>query len=166
MVHAEGVEVKLKLWHGFNEVFMLSVLTVVLGVGLFVLMIRRKRVQEKWIQLNQRIFSIQLAGVFTAALDRFVRFSERKTGVLQHGYHRYYILTIILFASLLIWTQVFVTRGWVVETGLTLQPFYISGLVLVIILSTVFSAVSASRLTSIIALGVSGYGISLIYLYS
>ncbi|HER08349.1 MAG TPA: DUF4040 domain-containing protein [Bacteroides sp.] len=165
VVHAEGVEVKLKLWHGFNEVFMLSVMTVVLGVGLFLLMLRKKVIQERWNNLNQRIFYIQLTRVFTAALDQFVRFSERKTRVLQHGYHRYYILTIILFAALLIWLQIFVTRGWVIETGFSLQPFYISGLVLLIILSTIFSAVSNSRLTSIIALGVSGYGISLIYLY-
>lgn len=165
VVHAEGVEVKLKLWHGFNEVFMLSVMTVLLGVGLFVFMVRKQVIQEKWNRLNHRIFSIQLTRVFTTSLDRFVRISERKTRVLQHGYHRYYILTIILFAALLIWFQIFVTRGWVIDAGISLQPFYISGIVLVIILSTIFSAVSNSRLASIIALGVSGYGISLIYLY-
>jgi multicomponent Na+:H+ antiporter subunit A len=165
VVHLEGMEVKLKIWHGFNEVFMLSVLTVVLGVGLFFLIIRRKMLQEKWNQLNEKIFSVQLTRIFTTSLDRFVGFSERKTRIIQHGYHRYYILTIILFAAVLIWAQIFVTRGWLIQTGFTLQPFYVSGLVLVIILATVFSAVSNSRLSAIIALGIAGYGISLIYLY-
>ena len=165
VVHLEGMEVKLKMWHGFTEVFMLSVATVVLGVSLFFLMIRREKLQQKWNQLNQRIFSVQLNRVFTTSLDRFVGFSEHKTGIIQHGYHRYYILTIILFAAVLIWAQIFVTRGWLMQTGFTVQPFYISGLVLVVILATVFSAVSNSRLSAIIALGISGYGIALIYLY-
>ncbi|MBN2349998.1 MAG: DUF4040 domain-containing protein, partial [Bacteroidales bacterium] len=65
----------------------------------------------------------------------------------------------------LLWFQVYITRGWQTDISLTLKPLYISGLVGVIILSALYSALSESRISTIIAMGVTGYGISLIYLY-
>jgi multicomponent Na+:H+ antiporter subunit A len=48
---------------------------------------------------------------------------------------------------------------------LTFQPFYIAGLAVVIILVAIASAVSKSRIVTIVAMGVAGYGIALIFLY-
>jgi multicomponent Na+:H+ antiporter subunit A len=103
--------------------------------------------------------------VFSIGLEKFVAISVSKTKVLQHGYHRYYILTIILFTAALLWLQLYFTRGWHLETALTFQPFYISGLVLIIILATLFTVLTRSRIAAIIAMGVMGYGLSLIFLY-
>ena len=71
----------------------------------------------------------------------------------------------ILGAAGLIWIQVYYTGEGITGTGFTIQPFYITGLVVVIILATLYSTLSRSRLATIIALGVTGYGISLIFLY-
>jgi len=60
---------------------------------------------------------------------------------------------------------VYVTQGWDLDNLFTLRPFYISGLVLVIIFSTIFSAISPSRIATIITMGVTGYGMALIFLY-
>jgi len=83
---------------------------------------------------------------------------------IQHGYHRYYILTIIVFTSIMVWYQVFDTGGFKLNANLSLDPFFISGLIAIIISAVIFSIFAKGRITTIIALGVVGYGISLIYL--
>lgn len=165
VVYAEAVDVKLYLWHGFNQVFFLSLLTIVLGLGLYLAMLKRKQVLEIWCKVNKVIFSVQLDEVFAWIMEKFVVISKLKTKTVQHGYHRYYILTIIVFTSLLLWFQVFVTRSWDFGISFTLKPFYISGLAVVIVLAAIASTVSRSRIVTIIAMGVAGYGISLIFLY-
>jgi multicomponent Na+:H+ antiporter subunit A len=161
----EPLPVKLKLWHGFNEVFFLSLFTVVTGVGLTLLLLRRSLLLKGWERLNGRLFFISPADIFESIIEGFVQFSDRKSSLLQHGYHRYYILTVFLFASIAIWFQVIFTWGWNPEVSFSLQPYNISVLVLVLVLITVFISLSNSRIAAIIAMGVIGYGISLIYLY-
>lgn len=165
VIRAEEIEIKLKLWHGFNQVLLLSLITVATGVILFFFVNRNDRFLCKWRMLNNRIFTIQLTDLFTKSIEGFVNFSGKYTKYMQHGYHRYYLLTIIAFTSVLLWLQVYFTQGWELASEFTLTPFYISGLVIVIAVSAVFSAVSKSRISTIVSMGVTGYGISLIYMY-
>jgi multicomponent Na+:H+ antiporter subunit A len=74
-------------------------------------------------------------------------------------------MTIFLFASIAIGFQIIYTRGWQAETSFSLQPFYITSLIAIMIAATIYSTVSRSRIASIVALGVIGYGLSLLYLY-
>jgi len=164
-VMEQSILVKLKLWHGFNNVFFLSLFTVGAGLGLFTLLVRKRNIMHRWDLLNQKIFFINPSDVFQGMIDGFTRFSEKKTGYLIHGYHRYYIMTIFIFASVAIWFQVIYTRGWQPDASFSLQPFYISGLVLVIIAASIFTTLSRSRISVIVSLGVIGYGISMLYLY-
>jgi multicomponent Na+:H+ antiporter subunit A len=164
-VREEDIAVKLKLWHGFNDVFFLSLFTVLLGFSLFFLLIKRDRLLARWRALNRSIFKIKLTELFDKTIEGFVNFTTQKSRAIQHGYHRYYILTIILFTSVLIWYQVFVTGGFKLNASFSFNPFYISGLIVIIISAATFSIFAKTRITTIIALGVIGYGISLIYLY-
>ena len=164
-VTASTAEVKLKLWHGFNEVFFLSLFTVLTGLAVTILIIRRPAVLTNWRVWNGRIFFFKPSDAFEKIITGIVSFSDRKTGVLQHGYHRYYMLTLFVVAASAMWIQVIYTLGWKPEVGFSLQPFYLSGLVVIIIAAAIYSAVSRSRVATIIALGVVGYGIALIYLY-
>ena len=165
VVYAEAIDVKLVIWHGFNKVFFLSLLTIILGFGLYLAILKRKKVLEIWCKVNRVVFSVQLDEVFAWVMDKFVVISKMKTKAVQHGYHRYYLLTIIVFTSLLLWFQVFVTRSWDFGIAFTFKPFYISGLAVVVVLAAIASTVSRSRIVTIIAMGVAGYGISLIFLY-
>jgi len=165
VIRVEVVQIKLKLWHGLNLVFLLSLFTVISGVLIFLLIYKNHKFLLGWRKLNDRIFYINFSDVFLSGIDRFVGYSGKNTKLIQHGYHRYYILTIILFTSLLLWLQIFITRDWQLDTKFTLQPFYISGLIGIMMLAAIYSAISRSRLNTIIAMGITGYGISLIYLY-
>ncbi|MGD2035097.1 MAG: proton-conducting transporter membrane subunit, partial [Bacteroidales bacterium] len=165
IVRAEEIDIKLKMWHGFNKDFLLSVFTVIIGLLLFFILHKKSSLLVLWRNLNAKIFTIHFSDIFLAGLEMFINVSGKYTRIIQHGYHRYYILTIILFTSAMLWFQVYVTKGWELNTSFSLRPFYISGLIAIILLSTLFSAFSKSRLFTIIAMGVAGYGISLIYLY-
>jgi multicomponent Na+:H+ antiporter subunit A len=165
VVSIEMMDVKLKIWHGFNEVLFLSLLTILLGVALYWAMLKKKMLLDTWRKVNSVIFSIELDEVFAWMMDKFVKVAQFKTKTVQHGYHRYYILTIIVFTSLLLWFQVFVIRSWEIGMSFSLKPFYISGLALVILGAAITSAISSSRILTIISMGVAGYGISLIFMY-
>ncbi|HKK63784.1 MAG TPA: hydrogen gas-evolving membrane-bound hydrogenase subunit E [Bacteroidales bacterium] len=161
----ETYQVKLKLWHGFNNVFFLSLFTIVAGASLSILLIRRKQILDAWGRFNEKMFVVDASEVFENIISGFVRFSDKKTAVMQHGYHRIYILTIFAFATIVIWFQLIYTWGWDPIVSLNLQPFYITAVVAIIIAATIYSAISRSRIATIVALGVIGYGISLIYLH-
>lgn len=158
-------DVELKLWHGFNQVFFLSLLTIMLGLGLFWAMIKRRTFTETWRKINGIVFSVQLEQVFAWVMNKFVEISLMKTRIVQHGYHRYYLMTIFVFTSLLLWSQVLFTASPAPGLSFSFSPFYISGLALVIMLTTFLSVMSRSRVVTIIAMGVAGYGISFIFLY-
>jgi multicomponent Na+:H+ antiporter subunit A len=85
--------------------------------------------------------------------------------LIQHGYHRYYILTVFTIAAGLIWFQVIYTWGWESEATFSFRPVNMSVLIMVMIVATLFSTISKSRVATIVAMGVIGYGISLVYLY-
>lgn len=161
----EAYNVELKIWHGFNTVFFLSLFTVFLGFTLFLILYKKDAVLVKWRTVNQQFFSVSFVDVFDKSLHGFLAFSKRKTELVQNGYHRYNILTVFIIASILLWYQVYITIGWNLDNIFTLHPFYISGLVLIIILSTIYSVISKSRITTIITMGVTGYGIALIFMY-
>jgi multicomponent Na+:H+ antiporter subunit A len=164
-VSMENVEVKLKLWHGFNQIFYLSLFTIFAGIGLYLLMLKRKNLLTAWRNINSIIFYVKFEKVFTWVIEKFVVVATMKTKAVQHGYHRYYILTIFVFTSILLWVQLLYTPSMVFNMQFTLKPFYISGLAVVIILVSIASAVLSSRIVTIIAMGVAGYGIALIFLY-
>lgn len=164
-IFLEAYSVKLNIWHGFNRVFFLSLFTVLSGVSLFILIDKRPKVLETWRKLNSKIFTIEFTNVFAGAIDKFIGISKRNAKIVQHGYHRYYILTIIAVTTVLLLFQIFITRGWELQSKFTFNPFYISGLIGVIVLATIYTIVSKSRIAAIIAMGVIGYGISMVYLY-
>ncbi len=165
VVYMGDVDVKLKLWHGFNQVFWMSLFTIIAGVTLFVGMLKLKKLLSVWRKINSVVFWVQFEQVFTWILDKFVVVATAKTKTVQHGYHRYYLVTIFVFTTILLWLQVFVTRSFTFTMPLNFQPFYITGLAVLIIAVAIASAVSKSRIVTIVAMGVSGYGIALIFLY-
>jgi multicomponent Na+:H+ antiporter subunit A len=165
VIRAEELQIKLNLWHGFNKVLLLSIITVILGVTLFYFINKYDRLLQKWRVLNSKIITIKLTDIFEISIERFIAISSKYTKYIQHGYHRYYLLTIFVFTCILLWVQVYLTRGWELSTSFALTPVYISGLVAVIAVSAVYSAVSMSRISTIVSMGVTGFGISLIYMY-
>jgi len=164
-IYSGEAVIKLKLWHGFNTILLLSALTMLMGIFLFALTYKNKRLIKVWQRMNVRLFSINFNRSFSKGLSSFIKISAKNTHFIQHGYTRYYLTTIIVFSSLLLLFQLYITRGWEINTNFSLQPYYISGVVCIITFSSLISVFSKDGLFTITAMAVTGYGISLIYLY-
>ncbi|MBE0655408.1 MAG: DUF4040 domain-containing protein, partial [Bacteroidales bacterium] len=159
---AEILNIKLKLWHGFNEVFFLSLATIVSGVILFFLSEKLIPVLRK---INAAFFDYDFSGTFFKMIDGLLNFSRKKTSVIQHGYHRFYLMIIFIVAGLLILFQLTSIKGWAIPQHAGAIPFYLVITAVLIATSAIFVTITGSRMAAVVLLGVTGYGIALIYMF-
>ena len=160
-VKAVPVTLQIKLWHGFNLVLLLSLITVGLGTILFAF---RKKVVPVLIRINEAVFYYDFASGFSRLIDGFLHFSKRQTNVIQHGYHRFYLMFIFIAASVLVWTQLSRTGIQNFQFDFSAAPFYLIGISLLIIVSTLAALITKSRLVAIVSLGVIGFSMSVIFI--
>ncbi len=153
---------KLKLWHGFNTVLLLSGLTIAAGMGLYAVFKPSHRIEMGVARLEW----LSPQSLAERLSDAFYRFSVYFTGFFQNGYLRYYVRTIIVFASLLL--------GYHLLTGVKIYINYaqISELVWyeVVILAIMTAGIlfvlfTPSRLTAVAAMGVVGYSMCLLFVF-
>lgn len=160
-VRGEAVAIKLKLWHGFNLVFLLSVLTVFLGIVLFAVRRPLRRLARRLAPLAEWTPSRAYAGMWTGILAG----AGAVTRVLQNGHLRYYFITVLSVFAALVGYQLLVIGAWPEAIGLANSQFYEIGLAVVMLLATMLVLVTRSRLAAVAALGVVGYGVALIYVF-
>ena len=157
------IKVKLSIWHGFNDVLLVSLLTVVSGVVVF---IYRRRVMPAISSLISWFDRLFLPDLFANAIKKYVEVAGRQTARIQHGYHRFYLMTFFLVTLLLVAFKLFSGRVDLVDlSGLSPIKLHVGLLLLVSALAVVFAVFTSGRLTAILAMGVVGYGIGLIYLF-
>jgi multicomponent Na+:H+ antiporter subunit A len=156
------VDVHLLLWHGFNEVLLLSIFAILLGVIVFIF---RKPV-TKFIRLTIKWFDIyHLPTIFMNVMNQYLKIAGKNTQHIQHGYHRYYLMTFFVVTLAIIAFQI----NWDFTELVPLGGFSTIRLNIVILLmisslAVLFAVFSMSRLSAILAMGVVGYGIGLLYL--
>jgi multicomponent Na+:H+ antiporter subunit A len=159
-MYDDVVKVKLAAWSGLNLEFGLSLLTLALGITLYVTrhqlarLVRPLNIIAQW--GPEQWYNWLLQGTLWLA--------GLQTRILQNGYLRYYLMTIILTTVLLIgftlFNQVELT-GLIIPSELRLYELVITGLILAATGMVVFSR---SRLAAVVALGVVGYGVALLYI--
>jgi multicomponent Na+:H+ antiporter subunit A len=164
-LNPEYEDVKLALWHGFNDVFWLSLFTVFIGLGLAFLMIRRKQFWANWRKLTDRLVKFQFAEVFTQGIQNTVRFIDKNDKIVNHGYHRIYLMTVFVIAAAMLGIQLLFGNLSFENHSITHAPFYIYGIVGIMIVASILSMFTKQRLAAILALGVIGYGLAFIYLF-
>lgn len=157
-VVGEADPLKLALWHGLTPALGLSVLTLLLGFAVFAV---RDRIRERlapvtlWMS-NDLGFDRWLAGLNDVA--------TAQTRLLQNGYLRYYLLMIVVATVGLVGGSL-LARGiaWPVDV-LEVQA-HEAAIGALILIAALTSIRSRSRLSAVAALGVVGFGVSLIYLW-
>ncbi len=153
--------VHLAFWHGLGQPFILSIVTLVSGVGLFFLHHRLLaafgsfRVLESWgpdRAYNWLIHLIKGAAGLQARL-------------LQSGYLRVYVIIIVTTTVLLTSSTAFYgTRHLHLEPpGVDGVRFHELAVAAIILLAAVMATVVRSRLAAVAALGAVGYGVALIF---
>jgi multicomponent Na+:H+ antiporter subunit A len=154
-------EVSLALWHGVNPALALSAAGLLGGLAVSA----AQGALRPALGAAGRILRWGPARGYDAALDGLNWTAAMQTRLLQSGYLRYYLLLIILAATV---------TGWytLVRSGTAAGPllwnwgdarFYELVLAALTILAAVWAARSPSRLGAVASLGVTGYGVALIY---
>ena len=160
-IMGEATKMKIKLWHGFNLVFWLSVATLAAGALFYWL---RKPFLKFW-QKNNFLHWLEADKIYKSIIDGTGQLAHRQTEFIQNGYLRNYIATFIsVFSGLIIYLYLtgrfnldFIENSWQ-----NLAIFEVAILLLVII-ATLILFTTRSRLIVIATLSIIGYGIALAY---
>jgi len=151
-----GVAPDIKLWTGFNMALLLSILTVV--AGLAVLYYHK--------QLLQGLDRFKLPSadrIYDRLLSAVVALAVWQTRVLQSGYLRNYLLVIIGAAVGLISFKLWLAGNFDLVQGGGTFSWSVFILVIVMLMAIAMAVTAQTRLTALIALGVIGYGVALIF---
>jgi multicomponent Na+:H+ antiporter subunit A len=158
-VTAEPVTLKLALWHGVNLTLLLSIFTLAGGMILYAVRNRLLLLDG----LDAATSEYGPARMYQSCLDALNLAARWQTRVLQNGYLRFYLLTIIGTTIVLVWTALRNGR----LPRVTLYPLdirvYEAVLAGLILLAALVAVRSRSRLASIAGLGVVGYAVAAIF---
>lgn len=156
------IDFYLALWHGINLPLILSIVTVLLGVGVY--FIWDKFQDSKGMQGYGTLFAIFPKKTYEALVDGLLKLAAWQTGILQNGYLRYYLLTITVVMLAAVGGTFFLKAdmAWYPDfSGILFYEYAIVGVMLVALL---FAVSIRSRLTIVISLGILGFSLALIYI--
>jgi multicomponent Na+:H+ antiporter subunit A len=154
------VEADLKLWHGVNATLVLSILTLASGAILYAI----RGLLRKRIPIAQGLSTLQPERLYQHAIAGLNWLARWQTQLLQNGYLRYYLLTILittaglLGAALAKGAEPYELPKW------SEIRFYDAVLVAVVLMGAVLTARSQSQLCSVIGLGAVGYAVAAIFI--
>ena len=153
-------KVELVLWPGVNIVLLLSLVTVLAGAGVYVW---RARLQHYvgFLDVGARFGP---ARGYRALLDGMLWLADRQTRVLQNGYLRVYLITIVSATTAVVGYTVLTQTdldGALRSPDVRFYELMIAG---VILAATIVVTQARSRLAAVAALGTIGYGIALLYI--
>jgi multicomponent Na+:H+ antiporter subunit A len=151
----------LSLWHGINAALILSIVTLLLGIGVY--LIWEKIRDGAFLQGYARWVGQGPENGYDHILNGMLSFAGLQTRFFQNGYLRYYMLTIVTLAVGLIGFTLITKTTLVMSADFTQITFYEWVLAITIITSAFVAVRAHSGLIAIAALGVMGYSISLIY---
>ncbi|MCB9435583.1 MAG: putative monovalent cation/H+ antiporter subunit A [Anaerolineales bacterium] len=153
----------LALWHGWNTMLMLSMITVAGGVIIYIVL-------ENLLPLMHRLrFNDVLspATAYQKMLDGLLKVADAQTRLLQHGYLRRYVLVIVIStASLVGYTLVTLTDLASIQFEASTSVRVYEGLLFFLIMVAIGVGIRAkSRIAAVATLGVVGNGVALIFLF-
>lgn len=143
----------------------LSAITILAGIVLYyITSYAVPGILQRAVQPLQGVLEHSPERGYQAVVDGMQALARWQTRVLQHGYLRFYLFTVLI-------TTVLLTGGALLSRadmrGLRLLPradFYEWVIAGAMLLGAGLIVVAKSRLTAIVALGVVGYGISLLFI--
>ena len=159
-VLGEDLAFKLKLWHGVNTAFLLSLAT--LALGLLVLVLRAY--WRRFAGLFRPLDRIGPEAAYHGAVRGMLWISRTQTRFLQHGYLRYYLLVVLvcLIAAVAGALQLEIRRD---AFDLVEVRYHEMLTVALIALAALATTRVRSRFGALACLGVVGYGVALLYVY-
>jgi multicomponent Na+:H+ antiporter subunit A len=155
-------DIHLKLWHGFNLVLLLSGITVASGLLLYFF----SETVQKGSTAIASLSPSSPQNIFEKLADAFVGFSRLWTGILQNGYLKYYMITVLGFLIVLLGYRLFNGVNLYIDPSQFGQlTFYEVGMVFILLGSMIFVIITRSRLVAVISMGGVGYALCLVFVF-
>ncbi|HEY8588855.1 MAG TPA: hydrogen gas-evolving membrane-bound hydrogenase subunit E, partial [Naasia sp.] len=151
----EGDPAHLLLWHGFGVALLLSAVTIGAGLATFAIRERIGRFQAR-VHLP-----FTASDAYRGSLTAVDRASSRTTALIQRGSLPYY-LTVILVVVLVSVTAALSRTRETIDARLWDEPAQ-AVIALVIAVAGVAAAVAAKRFQAVLLVGVTGYGMVVIF---
>ena len=163
MVSSMGLDesdIHLKLFHGFNVILLLSVITIALGTVLYFKLKPTKKL-EAWIAKFEK-FSPQT--IITNSWAFFFKFSNGWTNLFQNGYLRNYVSTIMIFLIALTGYSLFSKANFAVDFN-SFSPItvYEAATSIVMLIAIGYTVFTRSRLAAVASMGIIGYAICILF---
>jgi multicomponent Na+:H+ antiporter subunit A len=157
----EIAKVKFSLWHGITPMLLLSIVTLILGVVVYLtsrtLIPRMDAFGKKLSFVGPNIF-------YSRSMRAFLSLASWQTKILQSGYLRYYIITTIVTTVTLAVVTLATRYGSLPNPQWTQPRFYDVIFIVIIIVSAFLVTRAESRLATIILLGAIGFSIAILFL--
>ncbi|RFA30365.1 Na(+)/H(+) antiporter subunit A [Alkalilimnicola ehrlichii] len=158
-VYGEYESFYLTLWHGFNLPLMLSIASIAVGVLLF---FGWDAIRARLLWLD-KVFAYGPERGYEKALDGMNWTAQWQTRVLQNGYLRYYLLTILATLIGLVGYTLFTGYEPRLLFDFVGVQFIEAVIAILIVLAAVVAATTHSRLGAVVSVGVVGFGVALVY---
>ena len=156
---SETLGLKIKLWHGVDLVLILSFVTLFAGGVVYTL---RNTLPERALQRSMPGI-IKPSWWYESLLEGMQKIARLQTRIVQNGYLRNYIIVVLVTAVSLAAFALFQALDEVSIAPDFSVTFYELALAFIIIVATFMLVTSQSRLKSIVALGVVGFSIGIIF---
>lgn len=154
--------IELKLWHGVNLPLLLSLFTMAGGYALY-------RMREFFWAIGDRVLSMLRPYGAEALYERVfhgvVGFSKWQTRRLQSGRLHDYVFMIVLATTALLAWAVLMYGGLNFDFDWSRYNWYMFGVVVMMLISTLVVVASNDFTTSLVGLGMIGFGVALIFVY-
>jgi multicomponent Na+:H+ antiporter subunit A len=157
-IYATEPSMHLKLWHGFNVVLVLSIVTLLSGAGVY--MIRQS------IRKFRKPYWLTADFIYAKTLDGIETSSRHITRVVQNGFLRNYIAVVILTFSLLAIYALADGKLFIapeIDTVFKGMQIYEVVIIILITLAVAFLFRTKSKLIVTATFGIIGYSIALAY---
>ncbi len=155
-------EIHLRLWHGFNMVLVLSAITIGVGTALYFILKPSYKLESAIGKLE----FISPESILKKFMAGFKWASSYWTRFFQNGYLRNYVSMIILFTVLMVGYVMLGKTRFVIDynslTKLTISEIIVA---LVLIAGVCYTIFTRSRLAAVVAMGVIGWSICLIFVF-
>jgi multicomponent Na+:H+ antiporter subunit A len=165
VVSAMGLDVgdqHLQLWHGFNTVLVLSIITIVVGTVLYFLLKPSKKLERAAAKFE----FISPKSITSIFWKYFNRFSSNWTGFFQNGYLRNYVSTIMVLMIGLTGYALFRTAKYDVDySSFSPVTIYEGSTAIILIVAVFYTVFTKSRLAAVASMGVVGYAICLLFVF-
>lgn len=158
VVTGKTINSNLSLWHGITPAFLLSVITLLCGIGLFM-------GHKKIYMILQTIRAWSIEKTVDRCCQGFVYFANFVTVKIQSGYLSRYLATILAFIAISVGVILFQHHNYPIKQIIPRTAHWFDWLlILLLLISATAIALSKDYLTNITLLSVIGICTSLIFL--